>query len=65
MPSIKPMPAKLSLDGVDIELPREAFECAFFLIGDTQGTKKSGSLTIHFRDGVPVGVDSVTKKVYK
>jgi hypothetical protein len=49
-------------DGDRVEIPRELFLALYdFLLG----SKASGSVTIHFRNGGVAGVEALVKKTYK
>lgn len=49
-------------DGEQIEIPRELFKALWDF---SEGTKATGSVTIHFRNGGVAGLDAVIKKTYK
>jgi hypothetical protein len=49
-------------DGERIEIPKELFKALWDF---SEGTKATGSVTIHFRNGGVAGLEAVIKKTYK
>jgi len=49
-------------DGERIEIPKELFKALWDF---SEGTKATGLVTIHFRNGGVAGLEAVIKKTYK